>query len=254
MKAIARRSPWLFPDGVLFPVVSFEQHPLKRLARRLLVRGGALAVAFHLVVFGAWLVGRSTQATALPPPGGMRYVDPRNFSPPPSILPDREKPGLESIVTQPPEAAFGMPEPVPDFRVVDLPFGAPEDYTDQLPPADTNDSGGNGTIRILDDGQGSEGDPSPGQFIPVEEDPVPVVTPAPIYPEMARAAEVEGVVLLRVLVGRDGRVENAFVVDGQPMLNEAALAAVGKWTFRPALQQHKPVKVWVAIPIRFTLH
>jgi TonB family protein len=70
---------------------------------------------------------------------------------------------------------------------------------------------------------------------------------------MARQAEVEGTVMVRALVGKDGRVKDAFVTEGIPMLNEAAVAGAMKYVFKPALQQHKPVAVWVQIPMRFTL-
>ena len=38
------------------------------------------------------------------------------------------------------------------------------------------------------------------------------------------------------------------------MLNDTAIEAAKKAIFKPALQQHRPVEVWVNIPIRFTLH
>jgi len=38
------------------------------------------------------------------------------------------------------------------------------------------------------------------------------------------------------------------------MLNDAALQAARRALFKPALQQHKPVAVWVEIPMAFTLH
>ena len=39
--------------------------------------------------------------------------------------------------------------------------------------------------------------------------------PAPVYPDMARQAEVEGTVMVRALVGKDGKVQDAFVTDGR---------------------------------------
>jgi TonB family protein len=71
---------------------------------------------------------------------------------------------------------------------------------------------------------------------------------------MARSAEVEGTVVVRALVGKDGKVANAIISEGIPMLNDAAITAVKKAVFKPALQQHKPVAVWVQIPLRFSLN
>jgi TonB family protein len=41
---------------------------------------------------------------------------------------------------------------------------------------------------------------------------------------------------------------------GIQMLDAAAVAAVRQWVFKPALSNNKPVAVWVAVPVRFTLH
>jgi protein TonB len=123
----------------------------------------------------------------------------------------------------------------------------------KLTPVGSGDLGG-GNEPIVINVPPTETDPDPGTFIPVEEEPYPVLSPAPVYPEMARAAEVEGTVRVRALVNKEGRIEKAFVVSGHPMLDEAALAAVRAWVFQPAMQQHRPVKVWVTVPIKFVLH
>ena len=44
------------------------------------------------------------------------------------------------------------------------------------------------------------------------------------------------------------------VVKSMPMLDAAAETAVKQWVFKPALSNNKPVAVWVAVPVRFTLH
>ena len=61
-------------------------------------------------------------------------------------------------------------------------------------------------------------------------------------------------VVVRVLVGIDGRVRDAFIVEGIPMLNKAALEAARQAIFKPALQQHRPVAVWVHVPMEFVLN
>jgi TonB family protein len=114
------------------------------------------------------------------------------------------------------------------------------------------DSGGDSLV--VDASQFGNDNPSPDDFVAVEEMPVLITPPQPVYPEMARAAEVEGVVTIRALVTKEGKIGDAFVTEGHPMLNDAAIAAVKRAAFKPALQQHKPVAVWVQIPIRFSLH
>jgi protein TonB len=73
----------------------------------------------------------------------------------------------------------------------------------------------------------------------------------PVYPDSARRAGVTGTVVVQVLVGKDGHVEDAKVVRPVPLLDQAALVAAKQWIFRPAVVNNQPVKVWVTIPMRF---
>jgi protein TonB len=76
----------------------------------------------------------------------------------------------------------------------------------------------------------------------------------PDYPEAARLAELEGTVLLRVVVTRDGLVEDAWILEAEiPAFGESALKAVRYWTFAPAVRAGKPVRASVILPIEFVL-
>jgi TonB family protein len=59
-------------------------------------------------------------------------------------------------------------------------------------------------------------------------------------------------VIVKALVGRDGRVLDTQVVKSVPVLDDAAVASVKQWVFKPALSNNKPVAVWVAVPVRFS--
>ena len=96
--------------------------------------------------------------------------------------------------------------------------------------------------------------PKFGEYVYVEELPEAVTKIAPTYPDLAREAGVDGTVLVQALVGKDGRVKDTKVVKSIPMLDAYAVAAVKQWVFKPALSNNKPVAVWVAVPVRFTLH
>ena len=103
-------------------------------------------------------------------------------------------------------------------------------------------------------------DPAPPElpdfdaYVAVEKQPVLLSIPEPTYPDIAREARIEGEVLVRALVGRDGFVRDAVVIQSVLGLDEAALAAALKAVFEPALQQDRAVAVWVVIPISFQLH
>ena len=79
---------------------------------------------------------------------------------------------------------------------------------------------------------------------------------SPRYPDLARQAGIEGTVLLRVLVGKDGKVVSANVLqsDVTPMMEKAAVAAAKQFRFKPAKQRTVPVKATMMVPIRFKLH
>lgn len=80
-------------------------------------------------------------------------------------------------------------------------------------------------------------------------------TPLPQYPSAAREQRLEGTVLLEVLVRADGRVGEARVKQssGAPVLDEAALETVRRWTFVPAQRGPVAVDSWVEVPVRFSL-
>jgi TonB family protein len=57
---------------------------------------------------------------------------------------------------------------------------------------------------------------------------------APDYPELARRMQIHGVVKLEAIVRPNGSVKSTRVLGGNPVLVDAAVAAVGKWKFEPA--------------------
>ena len=74
------------------------------------------------------------------------------------------------------------------------------------------------------------------------------------YPPDARAAEIEGVVQVRVTVGEHGEVIDAVVAHGVGFgLDEAALAAVHQWVFEPAMQCGHAVQSSLLVRMRFAL-
>ncbi len=77
----------------------------------------------------------------------------------------------------------------------------------------------------------------------------------PQYPEIARRSQIEGTVIVKVLVGPDGNVKDAQVIQSvHQLLNNAALAAARKCKFIPGKQRNIPVKAWMALPFNFRLN
>ena len=96
--------------------------------------------------------------------------------------------------------------------------------------------------------------PKFGEYVYVEVLPEAIWKVTPQYPDVARESRVEGTVMVQALVGKDGTVKDTRIVKSIPMLDAAATAAVRLWLFKPAQVHGEPVAVWVAVPVKFTLH
>jgi len=75
----------------------------------------------------------------------------------------------------------------------------------------------------------------------------------PVYPPEASEARVQGVVILEVLIGPDGKVENSRILRSIPMLDQAATDAVRQWEFTVTSVNSAPVKVVMTVTVNFTL-
>jgi len=105
----------------------------------------------------------------------------------------------------------------------------------------------------------SEEDETP-IFVPYDSPPEPIggfaaIQKNLVYPEIARRAGVEGTVIIHVLIDEKGNVVKTRVLKslGNNGCDEAAIAAIKKTKWKPAMQRDKPVKVWVSIPVIFKL-
>jgi protein TonB len=91
-------------------------------------------------------------------------------------------------------------------------------------------------------------------FMPFDKLPVLLSIDAPVYPDLAKAAGIDGTVLVKIFVTRQGKVKQAVAVDGPEVLWQAAVDAAKTALFTPALQGDNPVDVWVTIPVTFSLN
>ena len=78
--------------------------------------------------------------------------------------------------------------------------------------------------------------------------------PAPSYPSLSQKAGVQGRVKLQVRVLKDGRVEFQKLLEGEPSLADAAVAAVKNWRGQPMWINGKPVEVISVVTFDFQLH
>jgi len=147
----------------------------------------------------------------------------------------------EALDIPPPPKELPRPqvpiEAAPDAEVeeeVEIADTLPSDF-DYVPPPPGGGGGGTG-------------------FVAFDTKPEIVTYAPPVYSEFAREAGLEGLIIVNVLVGTDGRVKQAVLQQpGHSVLNQAALTAAKKCVFTPGKQRNIPVEVWVSLPYNFKL-
>jgi TonB family protein len=95
-------------------------------------------------------------------------------------------------------------------------------------------------------------------FIPYDKAPTPIggyktLQKHIYYPEIARKSGIEGKVLVYVLIDERGNIEKTKVYQTLKGCEQAALYAIRKVKWEPAIKAGKPIKVWVMVPVEFRL-
>jgi TonB family protein len=76
---------------------------------------------------------------------------------------------------------------------------------------------------------------------------------APVYPDIAKQARVQGVVILEVTISPQGKITDVAVLRGIPLLDAAAIEAVRQWEYTPTLLNGVPVPVIMTVTVNFRL-
>jgi len=206
------------------------------------------AITIQMIIIGTYHL-----AEWLKPVDNKVFVCPRipfELLPLPPSLMD-PKPYISTYAI-PTKFSVGVPIPMPDCNVnPDLEF-SPEPMPN---PTNQNTPGlegvGAGDVIVIPP---DPNDLSPDIFQPFEKEPVPVLTIAPQYPDVPLRAGIEGDVIVKVLLTKEGKVKKAILVkSNNDLFIQPAMDAAMKWTFTPAIMNGKPVQVWVSIPFRFKL-
>ncbi len=201
--------------------------------------------------------GSITLADLPPPPP----VD-ENEAPPPPPPPKAPPPKLKQI-------AFKIPEPKPRDEIVEEEKIEENRMLDTVKAiistksVDGEETDIFNSIPSEGDGDGppaviAEEEPNVDDFVFVSEEPKPLnmdeVQLLIGYPDVARDANIEGQVVVRVLVDEHGNYrKHKMVKKIHPILAEAVENNIHKLKFSPAIQGGKPIKFWVNIPFRFKL-
>ncbi len=261
----------------------YGAYTMRKKYNRLLTRAALVAFLLFLFVTGLpkivkWLAPESEKVAIVEEiiPIELELED---LPPPEEREEEVEPPPPPPPVQTPPPAAraqieFQVIEPAPEEEV------DPDETIremDELVEADTAMIGNQDVEGIADDGTGEpdwdglggigdepvevqpvEDDPDPYAFVIAEEQPKPVnmdeIRNLIGYPTMAREAEIEGKVTVRVLVDKSGKYKKHIVLkDPHPILTKAVEKKLNKLQFTPGIQGGNPIKVWVTIPFDFKL-
>ncbi|OGC77012.1 MAG: hypothetical protein A2Z27_01175 [candidate division Zixibacteria bacterium RBG_16_50_21] len=225
--------------------IAYGAFELKKSYQKNLAKGLLIAAILHLALIGGFLLYNLLAREDLET--NLRVIKSlAELGPPPSLT-KQEKPQLSVALPEVAPPSVGTPKPVPDEEVVEVEFATQKQLEQAVPVAEGNDEV---AISIPEE----ELFPNRGDFVAVEVEPKVINKVQPIYPELARRANVEGTVFLDILVDKEGKVRKVEVLKASGTnvgFEEAAKEAVKQWVFSPAIQNDKPVAVWMTLPVKF---
>lgn len=174
---------------------------------------------------------------------------------------------VDSFVTPTGENKIPPPEELPQLQRISgvrfpgLPNG-PGGQDTGLPPSDYSPIGSGGSVPVPPPPApkpkpSPEPAPTPKQTVQVSKGVIQgaaIIKPAPAYPSIAKQAGVQGAVQILVTISEEGRVIDASIVSGHPLLRQATLDAARRWIFNPTTLTEVPVKVQGILTFNFTLY
>ena len=199
-----------------------------------------IAVVFHVIIFAMhWPSFASGLSDASEKKNKIYVVKQVKFKQPP--------PPKQQQIPKPKTRKVAIPDPTPD---------EPEPIRDEDPDEDVDFVPDENLVLGVPDAPPPPEPEGPIRFVVGGNitEPQKLSGPNPIYPEAARRARIQGVVVLECTIGKDGRVQSVKVLRGLPLgLTETAVDAVNKWKFKASTLNGKPVEVLYILTVRFNL-
>jgi protein TonB len=218
-----------------------------------------VSIAIHAVVLLAVVIVPLMTAEALPEPTSVVkafFVEPQAAPPPPPPPP----PPAPKAAVQP--RAVSTPQPVQENK-----FTAPIETPDEVKPEEGIDLGVEGGVPGGVEGGvpggvvggivgGMPDAPPPPTAVRVGgqiKEPKKLKSVNPTYPDIAKQARVQGVVILECTISPQGKVTDVKILRGIPLLDAAAVDAVKQWVYSPTLLNGVPVPVIMTVTVNFKL-
>ena len=166
-------------------------------------------------------------------------------------------------------ATAAAPKPVVEPPANAAPVLAPEPAIHPRPSSDVTDVGvpsdglygtggspaGTGPVGGPEPGDGSSGPGAGGGAVRISEIEAPhrLRYSAPVYPQVAVRARLEGDVVLDCTIGVDGAVRDVRILSGLPLFHAATRDAVLRWVYTPTRLNGQPVSVLLTVTVRFRI-
>jgi protein TonB len=177
-----------------------------------------------------------------------------DLAPPPSL--DNED--VQPVTPPPPSNVvkpnLGVPIPVPDAIAPQLTLPDMNQPTPQAVVGNGPVSAAPTELHIA--APVKEETPGIDDFISVDKEPDPIVPLQSLikYPQVAQRSGLEGDVVLRVLVGKTGSIDSIVIEKSSyDLFKDAAIDAMKKAKYTPAVQNGTPIRVWTDAVIHFKL-
>ncbi len=225
---------------------------LKRLAQKYTGIGLAIAIGIHFIGVGAYwgaqYLNREDDNAPM-----VRVLTYSQLGPPPSITHQQALPKV-ALSTPMAKPNVGVPVPVPDAEVSPEQTIATQQQLSKIAGPVTQGTGNDSVGVSMGNFKVPEDNGPPPDFVPVEKEPQIIKQVKPKYPELAQRAGIEGRVIVKIWVDKDGKPHKAVVLKSDAQIfNQAAINAAMQYRFTPAIMNHGPVAVWVVIPFTFRL-
>jgi len=217
------------------------------------------SAALHAMIALLIVIVPILQPADLPEPGSLVkafFVEPASAPAPPPPPPPPA-----------PRAAAARVQPAP--VVQNASFVAPIDTPNEIAPEENADFGVEGGVPGGVEGGvpggvvggvvgGLPDAPPPAKVEAVRvggqvKEPKKLKVVNPVYPEIAKAARVQGIVILECTISPQGKVTNITVLRSIPLLDDVAKEAVSQWVYTPTLLNGVPVPVILTVTVNFNL-
>ena len=223
--------------------------------RRYLTGSVPISIGLHLLALLLCVVVPLTARIVLPVVSVElpEYVRLAPLPPPPQVTVRSAPPKSSTPAPNPALAPTVAPQTIKDEVITPPSVGVVGPDTGALPPGfgtDTN-IGITPPPQILAPPPVTPKGPVRLADLPVA--PRKTVDVRPHYPEVARAARIEGTVVMEAVLDPSGRVTQLRIITSVPMLDQAALDAVRQWRYTPSMYGGHAVSVLMTITINFKL-